>query len=527
MRIFPKISGLFFCLAVVFCADARGQEVCLSKPDAASVIARFDALQKPANIGDLRKELLKMRDTRQKFETKLLDNLKDSKALLLEREQLGKTQLLRLCQMTKENGFLTKDALGTEAFEAEFFVIFNNRAVDLQLQLLEVLAAAANKNLLPKSYLAPIVDNARVIKGLPQIFGTQAKIKDGVVYIYPLLNESKLAEWRSSYNLEPMANFIRDLENRFIMPVLKMSRPATLAKASRKPSKDETDILGVTDDENEVLEVTSKLVNVNAQVLNQNLTNADAVNLTQNDFAVYENGVEQQISFFSNTDKPFDLILLLDFSGSTVEKQDLIRKAAQRFVELARPNDRIAVVAFTNEIRVVSELTTDRVALAASIKNLRMTGGSRIWDALSYVYKNIINKESVGRRSAVVFMTDGLDGSLNVTYPDLMETVRQNDTTIFPVYLDSSYYQLPKTAQMAEKSMAMLAQESGGQLYPARKIKDLVGIYEQIIKDLSRVYSISYEPSDEKRDGAWRELQIKVKSQPNLVVRSRQGYYAN
>lgn len=526
MRIFPKISILILCLAGVFCANVPAQEVCLSKQDAANVIARLGVTQKPANADELRKELLKMRETREKLEAKLLNNLKDSQAILKEREQLGKTQLLRLCQMTKENGFLTKEMIQPDGFEAEFFVISNNRAFDQQLQLLEVLAAAANKNLVPRNYLAPIVDNIRVGRGLPQIFGTQAKIKDGVVYIYPLLNENKLAEWRKTYDLPTMANMIRELEDRFLMPVLKMSRPASL-NVKQPKAKDETAILGVTDDENEVLEINTKLVNINVQILNQDLTNADALALTQDDFAVYENGVEQKISFFSNTDKPFDLILLLDFSGSTSEKQDLIRKAAQRFVELARPADRIAVVAFTNEIRVVSDLTTDRAALTESIKNLEMKGGSRIWDALNYVYKNIINKESAGRRSAVVFMTDGLDGSLNVTYPDLMETVRQNDTTIFPVYLDSSYYQLPKTAQMAEKSMSLLAQESGGQIYPARKIKDLVGIYEQIIKDLSRVYSISYEPSDEKRDGAWRELQIKVKDRPNLVVRSRQGYYAN
>lgn len=527
MRIFLKISMLVFCLAGGFFASAHGQEVCLTRQEAADIIAKLDTPPKIANTADLRKELLKMRDERQKLESKLLNNLKDSQSLLKEREQLGKTQLLRLCRITKENGFLTEETLAPEAFEAQFYVISNNRAFDLQLQFLEVLAAAANKKLAPRNFLAPIVDNVRIGRGLPQIFGTQAKIKDGVVYIYPLTNETKIDEWRKAYDLPTMASSIRELEDRFIMPVLKMSRPAKLANAAQKSAKDETALLGVDAGEDEVLEINTKLVNINVQVLNQDLTNANAVNLTQNDFAVYENGKEQNISYFSSADKPFDLILLLDFSGSTDEKQDLIRKAAQRFVELARPDDRIAVVAFTHEIRVVSPLTTDRAALTESIEKLEMKGGSRIWDALDYVYKNIINKESQGRRSAVVFMTDGLDNSLSTTYADLIETVRQNDTTIFPVYLDSSYYQLPKTAQMAEKSMTMLAEESGGQIYPARKIKDLVGIYEQIIKDLSRVYSISYEPSDEKRDGAWRELQVKVKDRPNLVVRSRQGYYAN
>ena len=537
MRISLKIPALIFCLAGVLYSNARGQEICLTKEESANVIARLDNMQPPANAKDLGQELVKMREMREQLEAKLLNNLSDPQAILREREQLGRKQLLRLCQMTKENGLLTRKMLKAEKeqldpflpdpFEAEFFVISNNRSIDLQLQLLQVLAAAANKNLVPKNYLAPIVDNIRVVKGLPQIFGTQAKVRDNVLYIFPLLNESKLAEWRKAYNLEPMAMFIRELEDRYIMPVLKMSRPPISAGAQQKTANDETSILGVNNDEDEVLEIDTKLVNINVQVLNQDLTNADALALKQDDFAVYENGKEQKISFFSSTDKPFDLVLLLDFSGSTASKKDLIRKAAQRFIELARPADRIAIVAFTNEMRIVSDLSNDRAALIASIKDLKMNGGSRIWDALKYTYKNIISKESQGRRSAIVFMTDGEDGSLNTTYADLMEIVRQGETTIFSVYLDTSYYQLPKRAQMSEKSMSMLAQESGGKIYSVQKLKDLTGVYEQVVNDLSRVYSISYEPSDEKRDGGWRELQVKIRNRPSLVARSRPGYYAN
>lgn len=521
MRIALFLSAIIISTAV----NIFGQQNCLTKQEAENVIARLDS-PAPKNE-DLRRELLKMRETREKVEAKLLNKLNNSQKILLEREQLGRTQFMRLCQIIKENGWLNKETVKPEGVEAALYVIANNRAFDWQYEMLGVLVAAANKNIISKNYLAPIVDNIRVGRNMPQIFGTQARIKDGIVYIYPLLNESRVDEWRKSYNLPPINTFIRELEDRFIMPVLKSSRPLKMPKAAQKAAKDETAILGVTDEENEILEINTKLVSLNVQILNQNLTNADNLNLKQEDFAVYENGKEQKISFFSNAEQPFDLILLLDFSGSTLDQQDLIKKAAQRFVEVARPTDRISVVGFTNEIRVISDLTTNKQQLIENIKSIKMQGGSRIWDALNYTYKNIIEKQSQGRRSAVIFMTDGLDGSLNTTFADLIEVVRQGETTIFPVYLDSSYYQLPKTAQMAETSMAMLARESGGKLHPARKIKDLIGIYEQIIKDLSRVYSISYEPSDETRDGSWRELQVKVKSQPDLIVRSRQGYYAN
>lgn len=524
-----KTSFIGLILFTIFsAANVFAQERCVNKQEADAVIARFNS--PPAKNDNLRRELLKMREVREKLETKMLDTSGDRQNILRERAQLGRTQLLRVCEVIRQNGFPTKESLKPDGFEAAFYVITNNRAFDLQSELIPVLAAATSKEILPRNYFAQIVDNIRIGRGLPQIFGTQAKIVKDVIYLYPLLNENRVAEWRKSYNLPPLANFIRELEYRHSMPVLKSSRPANLEKvkqaSEKSKTKDEAAALGF-ESEDEILTVNTKLVNLNVQILNQDLTSADSLNLTQNDFAVYENGKEQPISFFSNTDQPFDLVLLLDFSGSTIDKQDLIKKAAQRFVELARPADRVAVIAFTHEIRIVSDLTTDRQTLNKEIKKLEMKGGSRIWDALKFTYKNIIEKQSHGRRSAVVFMTDGVDGSLNTTYADLMEIVRQGETTIFPVYLDPGDYEAPKARQMAEKSMAMLAEESGGQIYPTRKIKDLVGIYERVVKDLSRVYSISYEPTDDTRDGAWRELQVKIKSQPNLVVRSRQGYYAN
>lgn len=520
-----KTSFIGLILIALASMNVVGQERCLSQDESKNVIARLGA--PVAKNDNWRREMLKMRETREKLETRLFEKPEERQKILTERDQLGKTHLLRLCEAIKEYGFPTKDAVKADGFEAAFYIINNSRAFDLQSEILPTLAEAANKGIVPKYYLAPLVDNIRIGRGMSQIFGTQAKIRDGIVYLYPLYDEANLAEWRKSYNLPPLADFIRELENRFLMPVLKTSRPAALASAKEKAeAKKEAAILGLKDEE-EVLQVNTKLVSLNLHILNRDLASADNSSLKADDFIVYENGKEQKISFFSNAEQPFDLILLLDFSGSTAGKQGLIRKAAARFVETARPTDRIAVVAFTDEIRLVSDLTADRQTLLEKIKKLEMKGGSRIWDALAYVYQHIIEKRSEKRRSAVVFMTDAMDGSLNTTYTDMVETVRQGETTIFPVFLKTGDYYHPKVGEMGQKSMAILAEESGGEMYPARKFEDLVGIYERIVKDLSRVYTISYEPTDETRDGSWRDLQVKIKSHPNLFVRTRQGYYAN
>lgn len=520
-------AAIFLCIWFLS-GGVFAQERCVSKAEAAAIIAKLEKNEPQSKNETLRKELMKMREMREKLEADLLESTErksdKTKILLEQRDQLGKTQLLRLCGMIRENGWLKAEAVAPEGVDNALFIIRNNRAFDLQTELLPVLAAASKKGLFEKGNIANIVDNIRIAKGLPQIFGTQAKIANRVLYLYPLLNEVKVEEWRKAYELPPLAEQIRGLERRFSMPLLKTSRPSVLPKSEQK---DETALLGVKNEEEEVLKVDTRLVNLNVRVFGEGMRNADSLQLQKEDFEVFENGQPQEISFFSSADKPFDLILLLDFSGSTAEKQGLIKKAAQRFVEVVRPSDRVAVVCFTDEIRIISDLTKDKAGLIEKIKDIKMTGGSRIWDSLQFVYQNIIEKQSQGQRSAVVFMTDAIDSSRQTTFADLVETVRRSDTTIFPVFLDPSYYQLSTTSAKAKTSMSILANESGGELYSAKNVKDLVGIYEKIVSDLSRVYSISYEPTEDVRNGAWRDITIKVKSQPDLAVKTKQGYYAN
>ena len=196
----------------------------------------------------------------------------------------------------------------------------------------------------------------------------------------------------------------------------------------------------------------------------------------------------------------------------------------------ARAKDRIGIVAFATEIKVISPLTSDKAALSEAIENIKLEGSSPIWDSVKFTYENIVKKESVGRRSAIVFMTDAIDNSRETTFTDAMEIVRRGDTTIFSIYLNTgapSFDYFERVAKRSQDFLSMLAAESGGQFYKAKGINDLNGIYEQVVNDLGKVYSIGYEPKNERRDGGWRELSVKIKTQPNLIAVTRRGYYAN
>lgn len=531
---------------VLSSAPVFGQARCMTDEEAKRVI---NLINTPGNVTEnknLTRELLSMQEAHQKLEQKINDNWKENQKLIPSMNELSEKHFLRLCEIIKQYGWLRKELVGEEGAAAALYLMRGNKSVVLQRELFPVVVAAAEKGYVGKNHLATLIDNIRVRSGMAQIFGTQTWVKDELFYLFPLLNESKVDEWRKLYNLPPLASFIKYVQSQYQTVVIKPPRavPVPLKPKEKKQTAETAAPANTTAnqilnlEEDEVVEkVESNLVNLNVRVSAGDSTNAD-LNLQKNDFLVLENGKEQEISFFSATDAPFDLVLLLDLSGSTAGKQDLIRKSTQRFIEAARPSDRIAIVTFAGEPEIISDLTQDRQKLLKNIKNIRGGGGSAIWMALEFALETIIKPQSQGRRSAILIMTDGVDSSLlpgslayssSPTFTELLESVRSYDTTIIPIYLDTETKEddwIRKAYRSARRTLEMIAEESGGQMYQAKKVEDLNGVYEKVIGDLGKVYSLGYQSADETRDGSWRKLTVKIPSHPTAVVRTRPGYYA-
>jgi VWFA-related protein len=294
------------------------------------------------------------------------------------------------------------------------------------------------------------------------------------------------------------------------------------------------------EEEIETIRVDTELVDLNVSVFSRDLSRPIG-ELQQKDFTVLENGAPEEISFFASASTPFDLVLLIDLSGSTADKLNLIRKSSIRFVEAARPTDRISVVTFTDVPVVVSPLTSDRKQLVERIKQIeKPRGGTNFWDALSFVLKNIFGAKDASRRQAVVIMSDGVDNALpdvlgpgsQTSYQKLLEMVRSSEAIVIPIYLDTEREMIKQrrvneTAYVfARQQLAELAAESGSLLYRARKLEDLRGVYEQVIRDLGMVYSIGYQPKNRLRDGSWRNVSVRLVNRPDLSARSKRGYYA-
>jgi VWFA-related protein len=293
--------------------------------------------------------------------------------------------------------------------------------------------------------------------------------------------------------------------------------------------------------EGDVVRVDAQLVALNLSVVDRG-TNKGIMGLDQSHFRLFEDGIEQRILHFDSASAPFDLVLLIDLSGSTRDVVKLIRVAARHFVDAARPADRIAIITFAGKPNVVSPLTLDRNALRKSIDAIdTLPGDTKLYDATDFAMAEVTREMTKSRRAAVVLMSDGLDGTVpgvhgqqgsKISYKELLNTVREFDGVLYTLWLDT-YYEALNPEDTAEEAFDMgydrmkeLADAGGGMFYEVERLDDLAGVYERVVADLGTVYSLAYRPSNKIRDGKWRAVRVAI-DRPNAIARGKHGYYAN
>jgi len=307
--------------------------------------------------------------------------------------------------------------------------------------------------------------------------------------------------------------------------------------SSRDASRDDAAPAASGRDEDAIL-LKAALVNLNVSVTNR--AGVSLSNLKKDDFAVAENGETQKIEFFQSTAAPFNLVLALDLSGSIKEKLDLVKSAALRFIDVVGPQDKVAVVTFTDEIRVVSQLTSDREELKRRIKAIdKPQGGTAFYEAMWFAMMDTL-RGTRGQRNAIVVMTDGVDSSLDrynpmqtrVTFNQLGRRLEESDVIVFPIYLDTEYEEVFERGNSTSEAYAIardqldrLAELTGGQKFTAEKANDLSGVYKQVAAALRTVYSVGYYPTNPEKDGTFRRVRVVV-DRPDAAVKTRKGYYA-
>jgi len=526
------------------CHSSLAQNNCLTADDVKKMEAQLSSPQPVTFNKKLRDELLQLRKkdyerVEHAVSKRKTDDLADRLREARDRNADS------LCSILKEYGWPTRALAGEDGADAAFLLLRNTSAAGMQAALLPIIIAATSRGELELRDFASYIDRVRLNAGLKQLFGTQATIRDGFLVMFPIQDESLVDARRKQYQLPPLADYQRTLEQNYRLPLIKTTGALTnLYTNSEQRSIDKATSAGLLESqdvgEGDVLRVETNLVSLHVSAFSIKLQ-AQVATLEQKDFIVAEDGTPQTVSFFAATDVPFDLVLLIDLSGSTSGKRNLIRKTTQHFIEAARPGDRLAIVTFTDTPTIVSTLTDDRAKLSEAVKNIGGAGGaSYVWDALKLTLDQVVGAKTMERRRAVVFMTDGVDNALggsglgsSISFADLVEAVRHSDALIVPIYLDTEHDERgawDSTGRVyinARRTLELLADESGGLYYKAKKIEDLNGIYDQVIRDLGKVYSLGYRSTRPQRDGTWRTVKVEIANRPDLKTRARPGYYAN
>lgn len=257
-------------------------------------------------------------------------------------------------------------------------------------------------------------------------------------------------------------------------------------------------------------------------------------NLRREDFQIFENGVKQEIAYFAPVDHPFTVALLIDTSRSTVFNLRDIQYAALAFVEKMRPDDRASIVAFSDDVKVIAEPTSDRETLRRAIQSIRAGGASRVYDAIDFV---LAEQLKIKGRTALVLFSDGVDNdSRNATLESTLTKVERTETLVYPVQFstyDRLKAQTPSQTTLPTEGTGFNEQDyrrAGGYLlrlaeitntgvYPASELSDLDRAIAGIVDELHNEYSIGYYPRTMGQPGEQRSVEVRI-NRPQLTVRS-------
>ncbi len=255
--------------------------------------------------------------------------------------------------------------------------------------------------------------------------------------------------------------------------------------------------------------------------------------LQSGDFAVYEDGVKQDVRFFESTAVPVDLIVLIDSSSSMSDKMDLVHEAATGFLKTLRDGDRGAVVTFADTVNVLQPLTGNVSSLEKAVASTRAHGSTALNNAIYIALKEFgapAKQDGEVRRQAIVVLSDGEDNCSLISFDDVVAEARKTGVSIYTVSVQSRYAAQRVAMQggrryfsEADYGMKTLARETGAMaFFPAPT--DLKAVYSSIAQELANQYSIGYVPVDTRADGRFRRVLVQVVTRPDLRPRTRQGY---
>lgn len=278
-------------------------------------------------------------------------------------------------------------------------------------------------------------------------------------------------------------------------------------------------------------------VNVDLVVIHTSVHDKNGVfigGLKKENFKIYEDGLAQTVSSFSQEDVPISLGIVIDTSGSMRTKIDLINKAALAFIRASNPDDQVFLVGFNDQIELLEDYTSDIDAVTDALDNIVVTGGTALYDA---IYLGVQKAQNGSKpKKAIVVITDGEDRDSYYKLDELVAKVQESDVQIYSVgFLN----QIPdkglfgrwskSVPERAHDALLRISEETGGKAFFPQKIAEVNTIVSEIAHELRNQYSIGYLSSNTARDGSYRRVKIALDPAAlaaNNHIRFRRGYFA-
>jgi Ca-activated chloride channel homolog len=253
--------------------------------------------------------------------------------------------------------------------------------------------------------------------------------------------------------------------------------------------------------------------------------------LDRNEFQVFEDKIQQNVSMFSRDDVPVTMGLVIDNSGSMREKRAQVSAAAMTFVRTSNPQDEAFVVNFNDEyyLDTDGDFTSDQRNMNDALSRIDTRGSTALYDAVIGSLSHL--KKGHKDKRVLLVITDGDDDASRKTFEDAIKASEESNATIYTVGVFSAddLKNDKKMVRHSRKVLTELAEATGGQAYFPANLDEVTPICEQVAHEIRNQYTIGYYPSNGSKDGTFRAVQVRVfppKGRGKVVVRTRTGYYA-
>jgi VWFA-related protein len=297
------------------------------------------------------------------------------------------------------------------------------------------------------------------------------------------------------------------------------------------------------DDTSPTIQVQVNLVSLLAAVRDKR--GALINNLTKDDFTLTEDGQAQTIKYFAKeTDLPLTIGLLVDVSASQRNLIEIEREAAyQFFSQVLRKKDMAFLISFGEDAELLQDFTNSPRLLQAGLEGLRVNSGVQgihpgpvptigqprgtvLYDAVYLAASDRMTHE-VGRK-ALVLITDGMDEGSRLKIDEAIRAGQKSDCVIYSIYYvdQSAYYGRGYFGGVSDSALRKMSEETGGRVFRVERKHPLPEVFKELQDEMRSQYSVSYTPTNEKKDGTFRRIDLRTNDR-NLKVQVRKGYYAS